>query len=107
MIAHDGQEGGADAARRTLAIDLEELVWALNSRDPLGLGSHWLNLESGELLFEPDPDALDEAGEDPRDAENWLRVEAIESSAAFRIMEDFAEVASKANTAAGPEQPAT
>ena len=95
MIAHDGQEGDAGAARRTLAIDLEELVWALNSRDPLGLGSHWLNLESGELLFLANPDVLDEAGEDPRDVlqdrDNWLPVEAIESSEAFRIMEDFVD----------------
>ena len=91
MSAHDGQEGDAGAARRTLTIELEELIWALNSRDSLGLGSHWLNLESGELLFLADPDAMDEAGEDPRDADNWLPVEAVESSQAFRIMEDFVD----------------
>ena len=40
--------GGAVA--RVLTIDLEELTWALNSRDPLGESSHRLNLESGSIL---------------------------------------------------------
>ena len=40
---------GGDAAR-VLTIDLEELTWALNSRDPLGESSHRLNLESGSIL---------------------------------------------------------
>jgi hypothetical protein len=82
---------GGGTAPRALAIDLDELCWALNSHDLLGLSSHWLNLESGELLFLADPDTLDEAIEDPRDDERWLRIEAIESSDAFRIMEDFVE----------------
>jgi len=87
----DGREGDADAARRVLVIDLDELCWALNSRDPLGQSSHWLNLESGELLFMAEADALDEATEDPRDDERWLCTKAIESSDAFRIMEDFVD----------------
>ena len=61
----------------------------LNLRDPLGQSSHWLNLESDKLLFVAEPDALDEATEDPRDDERWLRIAAIESSDAFRTMEDF------------------
>jgi len=91
MNPADSHEGKAGTARRALVIDLEELCWALNWRDPLGQGGHWLNLESGELMFLAEPDALDEAAEDPREDENWLRVEAIESSEAFRIMEDFVE----------------
>jgi Uncharacterised protein family (UPF0158) len=78
-----------DDAARPLAIDLEELIWALNSRDPLGEGSHWLNLESGELLYLCGFDAEDDAEEDPRDSDHWLRVEPVESSQAFEIMEDF------------------
>jgi hypothetical protein len=85
------QPDRSDGAARPLAIELEELIWALNSRDPLGESSHWLNLESGELLFLADPDATDEAGEDPRDNDRWQCVEPIESSQAFEVMEDFAE----------------
>ena len=91
MNPTDGREGDAGAARRVLVIDLDELCWALGSRDPLGQSSHRLNLESGELLFTAEADALDEATEDPRDDERWLCVEAIESSDAFRIMEDFVD----------------
>jgi hypothetical protein len=91
MNPPDGQDDDAGTARRVLAIDLEELCWALNARDPLGQGSHWLNLESGELLFLVGPDALSEDDEDPREDERWLRVEAIDSSDAFRIMEDFVD----------------
>lgn len=91
MNPSDGREGDADAARRVLVIDLDELCWTLNSRDPLGQSSHWLNLESGELLFTAEAAALDEATDDPRDDERWLRVEAIESSDVFRIKEDFVD----------------
>ena len=63
----DGTPSGprGDAARE-LTIDLAELTSALNSRDPLGESSHWLNLESGTILFLIGPDAVDEADEDPR-----------------------------------------
>jgi hypothetical protein len=91
MNQPDGHEGDTGAARRALVIDLDELCWALNSRDPLGQSSHWLNLESGELLFVAESDTPDEAIEDPRDDERWLRIEAVESSDAFRIMEDFVD----------------
>lgn len=91
MNPPDGREGDAGAARRVLVIDLDELCCALNSRDPLGQSSHWLNLESGELLFLAESDALDEAIEDPRDDERWLCIEAVESSDAFRIVADFVD----------------
>jgi hypothetical protein len=81
---------GGDAAR-VLTIDLEELIWALNSRDPLGESSHWLNLESGMVQSLIGLDALDEADEDPRDDDRWLCIEPIESSEAFRVMEDFVD----------------
>jgi hypothetical protein len=77
---------GGDAAR-VLTIDLEELTWALNSRDPLGECSHWLNLESGTILSLIGPDA----DEDPRDDDRWLFIEPIKSSEAFRVMEDFVD----------------
>jgi hypothetical protein len=85
----DSPPDRSDGAARSLAIDLEGLIWALNSRDPIGESSHWLHLESGELLFLAGPDAA--GAEDPRDSDRWLCVEPIESSQAFEIMEDFAE----------------
>jgi hypothetical protein len=88
MIPPDGHAG---AAHRALVIDQDELCWALNSRGPLGQSSHWLNLESGELLFLAEPDTLDEAVEDPRNDERWLHIDGIDSSEAFRIMEDFVD----------------
>jgi len=81
---------GGDAARM-LTIDLEELTWALNSRDPLGECSHWLNIESGTILSLIGPDANDEADEDPRDDDRRLFIEPIESSEAFRVTEDFVD----------------
>ncbi len=81
---------GGDAAR-VLSIDLEELTWALNSRDPLGESSHWLNIESGTILSLIGPDAYDETDEGPRDDDRWLFIEPIESSEAFRVMEDFVD----------------
>jgi hypothetical protein len=78
-------------AALVLTIDLEELTWALNSRDPLGECSHWLNIESGTILSLIGPDADDEADEDPRDDDRWLFIEPIESSKAFRVMEDFVD----------------
>ena len=86
----DAPNRRGDAAR-VLDIDLEELIWVLNSRDPLGESSHWLNIESGEILFVAGPDAADEADVDPRDDDRWLGIEPIESSEAFRVMEDFAD----------------
>lgn len=81
---------GGDAAR-VLAIDLEELIWALSSRDPLGESSHWLNVESGAILCLIGPDAGDEADEDPRDDDRWLFIEPIQSAEGFRVMEDFVD----------------
>ena len=78
-------------AARVLTIDLEELTWALNSRDPLGECSHWLNIESGTILSLVGPDADGEADEDPRGDDRWLFIEPIESSEAFRVMEDFVD----------------
>jgi hypothetical protein len=91
-MSMDGTPPGrrGDAAR-VLTIDLEELTWALNSRDPIGESSHWLNLESGTILFLIGPDADDEAEADPRDDDRWLFIEPIESSVAFRVMEDFVD----------------
>lgn len=91
-MSMDGTPPGhlGDAAR-VLTIDLEELTWALNSRDPLGESSHWLNLESGSILPLIGPDSDEEAGADPRDDDRWLFIEPIESSEAFRVMEDFVD----------------
>lgn len=88
----DGTPPGhrGDAAR-VLTIDLEELIWALNSRDPLGESSHWLNVESGAILSLIGADADEETGADPRDDDRWLFIEPIESSEAFRVMEDFVD----------------
>lgn len=84
-------DGDGGARRRALRIDLDELCWALNSRDPYGLGSHWLDLESGALLFVSEADAPHEGNVDPRDDERWLRIAPVESFEVFRIMEDFVD----------------
>jgi hypothetical protein len=89
----------AGAAPRELVIDLDELCWALNSRDQLGLGSHWFNVETGEVRFVTEDLALDEAAEDPRDDDRWLRVDPMPSSVAFRVMEDFVEQCADARLA--------
>lgn len=104
MSPPDGHEGDGGTAPRALVIDLDELCWALNSRDPLGQSSHWLNLESGELLFVAEPGTLDEATEDPRNDERWLHIEAIDSSEAFCIMEDFVDQCDDARLARALEQ---
>jgi len=85
----DGLQNDGDFAARPLTVDLEELIWALTWRDSFGESSHWLNLESGELLYHPGSDTEDDADEDPRDSDQWLCVEPIESSQSFEIMEDF------------------
>jgi hypothetical protein len=91
-VSTDGTPPARDGdAARVLTIDLEELTWALNSRDPLGECSHWLNIESGTILSLIGPDADDEADEDPRDDDRWLFIEPIESSEAFRVMEVFVD----------------
>jgi hypothetical protein len=87
MSLDDAPPGCGGDAARVLTIDLEELIWALNSRDPLGESSHWLNIESGTILSVIGPDA----DEDPRDDDDWLFIEPIESSEAFRVLEDFVD----------------
>ncbi|HOW47479.1 MAG TPA: UPF0158 family protein [Rubrivivax sp.] len=91
-MSTDGTPPGrrSDAAR-VLTLDLEELIWALNSRDPLGESRHWLNIESGTIQSLIGPDADDEADGDPRDDDRRLFIEPIESSEAFRVMEDFVD----------------
>jgi hypothetical protein len=91
-VSTDGTPPARDGdATRVLTIALEELSWALNSRDPLGECSHWLNIESGAILSLIGSDADDEADEGPRNDERWLFIEPVESSEAFRVMEDFVD----------------
>lgn len=89
MSPGDTLPDGGDLAARPLTIDLDDLIWALNSRDPFGQGSHWLNLESAELLYHAGSDAEDDAEDSPGDSDQWLRVEPIEPRQAFEIMEEF------------------
>jgi len=91
MSMDDTPPGHGSHDARVLTIDLEELTWALNSRDPLGESSHWLNLESGSILSLIGPDADNETDADPRDDDCWLFIEPIESSVAFRVMDDFVD----------------
>ncbi|HMO47478.1 MAG TPA: UPF0158 family protein [Rubrivivax sp.] len=99
MSPDDSPPDRSDGAARSLAIGLEGLIWALNSRDPFGESRHRLHLESGELVFLAGPDAADEAAEGPRDSDRWLCIEPIESSQAFETMEDFAEQCEHASLA--------
>ena len=91
MSMEDTPPGHGSHEARVLTIDLEELTWALNSRDPLGESSHWLNLESGSILSLIGPDVDNETDADPRDDDCWLFIEPIESSEAFRVMADFVD----------------
>lgn len=91
MSMEDTPPGHGSHEARVLTIDLEELTWALNSRDPLGESSHWLNLETGSILSLIGPDVDNETDADPRDDDCWLFIEPIESSEAFRVMEDFVD----------------
>jgi hypothetical protein len=91
MSMEDTPPGHGSHEARVLTIDLEELTWALNSRDPLGESSHWLNLESGSILSLIGPDVDNETDADPRDDDCWLFIEPIESSEAFRVMEDIVD----------------
>lgn len=61
-----------------LTIDLDELTLALNSRDPLGECSYWLNIGSGMILSRIGTDADHESDEDPRHEDRWLFIEPIE-----------------------------
>lgn len=77
------------AAQRPLPIDLDELAWALTWHDDYQGSSHWLNLDTGEVVFVADPHDLGELDADPRDDKRFVRVDTIDSSESFRIMADF------------------
>lgn len=83
-----GDDDGA-AAQRPLTIDLDELTWALTWQDDFMGSSHWLNLDTGEVVFVGDPADVGELPEDPRDNDRYMQIEAIDSSQSFCIMEDF------------------
>ncbi|MDZ7855841.1 UPF0158 family protein [Sphaerotilus sp.] len=80
-----------DAALRPLTIDLDDLAFALTWHDDYQGSSHWLNLDTGEVVFVADPGDLDSMAEDPRDDQRFVRIDAIDSWQSFRIMEDFVE----------------
>jgi len=67
MSANDRGQDDDPAERRTPDIDLDELVFALNCRDPLGQHGHGLNLESGRILFRTDSGVDEDGDEDPGD----------------------------------------
>lgn len=91
MTRDDAPPDRRGDAARVLTIDLDELIWALNSRDPLGESKHWLNIESGTIQSLVGADAFGEADDDPRDDDRWLFIDPIESSEAFRVMEAFVD----------------
>jgi hypothetical protein len=78
------------AALRPLPIDLDELIVALTWRSPmLDDSGHWLDLETGALVYVFEDVGIEDFDEDPRDNDRYIAVEPIESHRAFRIMEDF------------------
>jgi hypothetical protein len=89
--APDSFEDGSAEAGRQLPIDLEELAWALTWHDDYQGSGHWLNLDTGDVVFVADPDDLGELEADPRDDERFVRIDAIDSSQSFRIMADFVD----------------
>jgi|CXWL01.1.fsa_nt_gi hypothetical protein len=88
---NEGAEPGRHRALRPLAIDLDDLIVALTWRDEFLGGSHWLDVETGEVVFVGGEDDIGDLAEDPRDNERFVRVDAIDSPEAFRIMEQFVE----------------
>jgi len=89
--APDSREDGSAGAGRQLSIDLDELAWALTWHDDHQGSSHWLNLDTGDVVFIADPYDLGELDADPHDDERFVRIDAIDSSESFRNMEDFVD----------------
>lgn len=86
-----GGDDDSSAEQQPLLIDLDDLAWGLTWHDDYQGSGHWLNLDTGEVVFVADPLDLGELDADPRDDERFVRIDAIDSSESFRIMEDFIE----------------
>jgi yecA family protein len=78
---------------KTLPVDLDELALALEGNDPgYDLGAYWFDTSTGDVLFvssdlEEDEELRDQIAEDAPG--RFVRVNAIDSRTAFRMMEDF------------------
>jgi yecA family protein len=80
---------------KELPVDLDKLALALESNDSgYDLGAYWLDTSTGDVVFvssdlEEDEQLRDQIADDA--ARRFVRVNAIDSRTAFRMMEDFVE----------------
>lgn len=72
-----------------LRIDLEDLIIALTWHDDVDSSRHWLDRDSGELIFASDGVDEDDLPADLEDNPRYLAIDPLESSQGFRVMEDF------------------
>ncbi len=80
-----------DAAKPALNINLEDFAFALTWRSELGGSAHYLDTETGEVLFVGD--GVDEDMIPPDLGHNlrYRPIDTLEPSEAFRVMADFVE----------------
>jgi hypothetical protein len=76
---------------KKLKIDLEELIFAMQSRD--SWYDHYLDLKTGRIIIDDDEEFPGEDGEafDKNDQERYLFIDPFESNDGFRLMEEFIE----------------
>jgi len=74
-----------------LKIDLQDFAMALTWRGSLYDSAHYLDTETGEVIFVSDGADEDMIPPELEDNPRYPCIEAIESSQAFGIMEDFIE----------------
>ena len=83
-----------------LKLDLQDFAFALSWNSDLYASAHYLDTETGEVVFIGE--GMDEALIPPdfEDNPRYQRIEPIESQDAFRIMQDFVETVQDAAMAA-------
>lgn len=74
-----------------LKINLEDFAIALTWHSEPGNGDHYLDTETGEVLFISDGVDAELIPPDLEDNPRYLRIGTLETSEAFTIMEGFAE----------------
>jgi len=84
---------------KALRIDLQDfamgLTWHSDSYD----SAHYLDTETGEVFFIGDGVDEELIPPDFQDNPRYVRIDTLESSEAFRIMEDFVETVESATMA--------
>ena len=82
-----------------LKINLEDFAMGMTWSSDLFDSAHYLDTDTGEVLFISDGVDEDEIPPDLEDNPRYVLIRPIEASAAFRIMEDFVETLADSATA--------